>query len=131
MASIPYYEKKDKLDMKDVDLSVELLNSSFNGHELCTILTKSDEGSTEPEATYIYKRNLELIFTNFETDDRDEIPDRYLTAGQIKLINDLGKMEIYGTKYKVEDVIISFNPDEDMFFATIKLKQNKKEYKIY
>lgn len=122
MASIPYIAKQISISLNEVDLAIKLLNESYNGYELCEVIKNEDKGTTDSNAIFIFKRNQELIFTEFSMDDNDDIPDRYMTAEQIRLIKDFGKMELNGVSYTVTDAIITYNYDKDDFLASITLE---------
>ena len=124
MSRIPYYVEKVTTDeIRNVDrFALNLSEASTDGaYALKQIVPICDEDGTSVLYA-IYELNNNLIHTNLWIDD-DNCDDKYLTAEQIKLIQDLGFVEVNGIKREIEKVTVSWNDDSYEIYATIDLKE--------
>ena len=128
MSRVPYYVEKVTTDeIRNVDKFALNLSepSTDGGYVLKQVVPICDEDGTS--ALYaIYELNNNLIHTNLWI-DYETCDEKYLTADQIKLIQDLGVVEVNGVKREVEKVTISWKDDLYEIFATIDLKEELEE----
>lgn len=122
MSAIPYKVKKFNLDEFTRDsITSKLQDETYDNFTLKQILPIVDNGTTY-DLYAIYEMNSNLIFTNLVIND-DLIDDKYLTAEQIKLLKEIGIIEVNGVKREIEDIVISWKDEFRQIFATISLKE--------
>lgn len=127
MSKLQYYVERYTVNSKKLvkkeygaeqDIAEKLTFNSEDTYELKQIIPLLSNGNTD-DMFFVYSQNPELISTHIFFDNDEISDDMYLTGSQLKLINDIGFIEVDVQKYKVEEVILSWNTERKEFYATI------------
>lgn len=123
MNDIPYVIKKypmTELDKRDFHL--ELMKQSITQpYELKQMLPVVSDGETE-SVYAVFTVNQNLIKTGIFVDGVG-VDSKYLTAGQIEMLKNLGTLEVCGEKREIQEVSVQWDTDSAYGIeAEIKLK---------
>lgn len=108
----------------DDELASMIRKESVDGFELSKIVTYNYEGNTESSATLVYQRNYDYISVYFYENDT-LITDRFMTAEQVKLIKNIGKIEINDLDYNIKDINLVIIEELGDFNAVIDINEIK------